>query len=240
MTNVTSPFATGPKLSELRGAYPRAQDVLEAAAESSRGRSILARLWISEGIPFAFKDCPSIYEGFRASLAKRLDIDIDSKQIGIAGSGRLGYSLAPSKWGKSYQLGKSDLDWFAVSRELFERLRKDFEQWRTDYENGKVEPKTKKERDYWNWNRDEVSERICKRGFVDSYRVPNYEQYGMFLAINSCLEGLQYKLKEVENAPYLPGKHLLSLRCYRDWPALEKQVGISLSRAVDTIEQRGC
>ena len=115
----------------LTGTYPRAQDLLEAAAVGQREKAILARLWISEGIPFAFRGCPGLYEEVRELLAKRLELD--AKQISVAGSGRLGYSLAPTKWGEPYGEVLSDLDLFAVSEGLFERLRQDFERWRDDY-----------------------------------------------------------------------------------------------------------
>ena len=65
-----------------------------------REKAILARLWISEGIPFAFRKCPGLYGEVRDSLAKGLELD--AKQISVVGSGRLGYSLAPKRWGTAY------------------------------------------------------------------------------------------------------------------------------------------
>ena len=79
-------FAIGPQLAKLSGAYPRAQHVLEAAAVGQREKAILVRLWISEGIPFAFRKCPGLYEEVRDSLAKGLELD--AKQISVVGSGR--------------------------------------------------------------------------------------------------------------------------------------------------------
>ena len=190
--------------------------------------AILARLWISEGIPFAFSECPWLYEDFRASIAERLDID--AKQISIAGSGRLGYSLAPKKWGEAYRPDSSDLDWFAVSDGLFERLCENFERWRADYASGEVKPDSERERYYWAKNRDETPSRL-ERGFVDSYRVPNWEQYGAFLATNRCLEDLSVKLLGQNEAPKPPGR--LTLRCYRDWRAYERQMTVSLQAVVD-------
>ena len=120
MAHGTKPFTIGPHLARLTGAYPRAPDVLQAASEGPREKAILARLWISEGIPFAFKNCPGLYEELRNSLARRLELD--AKQISVAGSGRLGYSLAPDRWGEPYEEVASDLDLFTVSEGLFRRL----------------------------------------------------------------------------------------------------------------------
>ena len=90
---------------------------------------------------------PWSYEEVRELLAKRLELD--AKQISVAGSGRLGYSLAPTKWGEPYGEVLSDLDFFAVSEGLFARLRQDFERWRDDYGRGEAHPRTENERDYW-------------------------------------------------------------------------------------------
>ena len=217
MANATRPFAFGPGLAKLIGPYPSPQDVLDAALEGRREKAILARLWISEGIPFAFRNCPGLYEDFRASLAERLELD--AKQINVAGSGRLGYSLAPKKWGEAYRPMKSDLDWFAVSEELFERLCENFERWRADYARCEVQPRTERQRNDWNANREETPKQI-RRGFVDSNRVPNWGRYGVFLAMNRRLENLRVKLQEADEAPKPP--RWLTLRCYRDWPAYER------------------
>lgn len=147
MAGTASPFAVGAQLAKLRGAYPSACDVLEAVSEGRRSTEVLARLWISEGIPFAFRNCPAIYEEFRAALAERLELD--AKQISVAGSGRLGYSLAPSKWGCPYRAESSDLDVFAVSDDLFRRLCEDFACWRADYAEGRIQPPTDVDRTNW-------------------------------------------------------------------------------------------
>ena len=228
MADTTRPFVISPGLAKLTGAYPSAQDVLEAASKGQREKAILARLWISEGIPFAFRNCPGIYEEFRASLADRLDID--AKHISVAGSGRLGYSLAPKKWGQAYQSLTSDLDWFAVSEGLFERLCRDFERWHAEYGHGEVTPETETERYYWDKNREETPNQIQK-GFIDSYRVPNFRRYAVFSATNRRLENLRVKLEEAEEAPNPPPR--LSLRCYRDWPAYEAQMAISLQAVIN-------
>ena len=221
-------FAIGPQLAKLKGAYPRPQDVLEAVAEGQREKAILARLWISEGIPFAFQRCPGLYEEVRDLLAKRLELD--AKQISVVGSGRLGYSLAPGKWGKPYEAVSSDLDLFAVSEGLFQRLREDFECWRDDYASGAAQPSKKTEQYYWNANSKETPKNI-RKGFIDSKRVPNRKSYGMFFAMNGCLAEIWIKLQKADEGP--KPQRRLTLRCYRDWPSYESQMTVSLRAVVD-------
>ena len=225
MADRTGAFVARPGLDKLTdaGAYPLPRDMLEAAEEGRREKAILARLWMSEGIPFAFRDCPGLYEDFRDSLAKRLKLD--AKQISVAGSGRLGYSLAPKKWGNRYQSVESDLDLFAVSEELFEGLREDFERWRDDYNHGEAQPRTEQERFYWSENQEGTPHNI-RNGFIDSKRVPNWKRYGAFSNMNRCLADLWHKLQKTDGGPK-PQKRL-SLRCYRDWPSYEGQMVINL------------
>ena len=227
MAKITKPFVINPGLAKLTATYPSPQDLLEAAAEGRRERAILARLWISEGIPFAFKECPSLYEEFRASLAEQLGID--AKEVSVAGSGRLGYSLVPNKWGNAYRPMTSDLDWFAVSQRLFERLREDFERWCADYDHGEIRAQTENDRKYWPANRSETPNQIS-RGFVDSKRVPNRERYGVFLGTNRCLYQLRLKLQKSNKAHESPKQW--TLRCYRDWGAYERQMNINLQEVV--------
>ena len=227
MVDDTRSFGVGTQLAKLKGAYPRPQDVLEAVAVGQREKAILARLWISEGIPFAFRRCPGLYEEVRALLAKRLELD--AKQISVVGSGRLGYSMAPSKWGKPYEEVSSDLDLFAVSEGLFQRLREDFECWRDDFSSGAAQPSTA-EQDYWNANSIETPKNI-RKGFIGSKRVPNREKYGEFFGMNGCLADIWIKLQNVDEGP--KPRESLTLRCYRDWPSYESQMTVSLQAVVE-------
>ena len=72
-------------------------------------RIALAQLWMTEGIPFAFVECPVLYDSVRLWLGKRLNVH--AKEISITGSGRTGESLNPQRTGKPFD-AKSDLDLF--------------------------------------------------------------------------------------------------------------------------------
>ena len=226
-------FRMNPLLAGLKGAYPASEDVLHAVGLGPRERSLLARLWVCEGIPFAFRDCPALYEEARTWLA--MGLELDPKEISMGGSGRLGYSLASNRWGEAYRLRSSDLDFFAVSERLFEGLRKDFLRWSDDYDNGAGEPVSEREGRYWATNRREAP-RSIERGFLDSWRVPNRPSYRFFSKANNRLAGLRVKLRETDAGPKPQGT--LTLRCYRDWRSYERQVTLSLKSAVDWNRNR--
>ena len=219
-------FRVGWRLAKLTGSYPPADEVLAGAGVGKRERVVLGRLWISEGIPFAFRKCPALYEEVRHWLAAGLELD--AKEISVRGSGRLGYSLAPERWGSPYRPESSDLDFFAVSESLFERLRGDFERWSADFTQGVVKP-SEGDRWYWEANRRGTPRNIG-RGFIDSWRVPNCPAYGHFSMMNHRLEGLSHRLRRTDLAPK-PRKEP-GLRCYKDWASYERQANVNLEAAV--------
>ena len=221
-------FRVDPPLAGLRDAYPASEEMLDSVRLGPRERSIVARLWVSEGIPFAFQECPALYEEARAWLAAGLEVD--SKEISIGGSGRLGYSLAPGRWGQPYRAGDSDLDLFTVSEQLFEKLRREFTQWSRDFEVGAVVPKPGREERFWRQNQRETPKRI-ERGFLNSWEVPNRRPYPNFSKTNDRLAGLRVRLHKTEVGPKPQGK--LSLRCYRDWRSFERQLNLNLKTAAD-------
>jgi hypothetical protein len=61
-----SPFISSQSILNLRKAFPDAEALGAAVRGGKRhGQEILARLWLTEGIPFAFQDNPSVYEEMR-------------------------------------------------------------------------------------------------------------------------------------------------------------------------------
>ena len=233
--NGTVAFRIKPPLAALSSAYPASEDVLRAVALGPRERSVVARLWISEGVPFAFRECPALYEEARTWLAEPLGLN--PKEISMGGSGRLGYSLTPAKWGNAYCPRSSDLDVFAVSERLFDGLRRDFENWSDDHDNGAVVPISEKERKCWLANRQEGPGCI-KRGFLDSWRVPNRTTYPVFFKINNRLASLRAKLLKTGAGP--KPQRWLALRCYRDWRSYERQLSLNLETAANRNRNRAC
>lgn len=139
LEKVMEALKVSPHLEEIMGTYPDAKLIHKVAINGSESARIaLARLWLSEGIPYAFKDCPGVYEEMRSWTGSRLSIN--PKEISISGSARLGQSLAPQKLGKKFD-EKSDLDIFIVSHDLFERLKEDYNKRAYDFESGALEDK---------------------------------------------------------------------------------------------------
>ncbi|NOR81533.1 MAG: hypothetical protein GQ529_11995 [Methyloprofundus sp.] len=176
---------------------------------------------MSEGIPYAFKDCPGVYESVRSWLAIRLDIN--PKEVNITGSARIGQSLAPKKMGKPFGEG-SDLDLFIISSELFDKLKIDFNEWSFDYESNKVIASNDREDGFWKNNLHRCPKNIS-RGFIDSNVIPNHDKYTYAKNIAQTMYLLKEKLDVTNSAPKVCHA---SVRCYRSWDSYVRQVSLGL------------
>jgi len=82
--------------------------------------------YLFRGVPFAFRERPEEYNILLEHIATSLDVPRTS--ITLVGSGRIGFSLNPDKFGASFS-DKSDLDILVVSDLWFDRIWLDFLRW---------------------------------------------------------------------------------------------------------------
>lgn len=216
-------FKVSTHLSAFLDSYPDARSLVNAATNGGQHSKIaIARLWLSEGIPFAFKSRPALYESVRAWLGTRLDVD--PKEINVTGSARIGQSLAPKKIGTNFG-EHSDLDLFVVSQSLFDRMKVDFNHWSYQFEGGLIRPSNERERTFWVDN-NQRGPNLIQRGFLDSHIVPNHEAYPTMKTIAQTMWLLKSKLDITDGAPIIKSA---SVRCYKDWGSFVRQMVISLS-----------
>lgn len=214
------PFKVSSHLRGMVSAYPEAKLISDAAKHGGESaRQAIARQWLSEGIPFAFKECPGIYESIRSWVGTRLNID--PKELNVTGSARLGQSLSPSKLGKPFGNG-SDLDIFIISSELFEQLKNDFNQWSYDFESEAISASNDGERLLWKANLNRGPKNIA-RGFIDSNIVPNRDRYRNVVNVAQTMYLLKMKLDVTPEAPKFS---YASVRCYKSWASYVQQISL--------------
>ena len=218
-----TPFEVPQSMETFADTCPSARDLLAIANEGgSDACAALARTWISEGIPVAFKDCPAVYDSMRVWLADRLCIH--AKQIGLTGSARLGSSFVAQKAGKPFG-PSSDLDLFVISESLFAAYRADFFTWRDDFRSGRVAAHNAIEQRYWNNNVVETPRNI-KRRFIDvGRRIPSRRQYK---AAQQTLNAMSQLVRKLKATPRSPSPVKASVRCYEDWESFVVQMSLSL------------
>ena len=218
------PFEIVESMSALKSHYPDARTLINAAHEGGwQARVALAQLWLTEGIPFAFSECPALYASIRSWLGTKLDVH--AKEISIVGSARLGESLNPEKIGTPFNK-ESDLDLFVVSGRLFNQLRNEFNVWSNDYESGVIKPRHEKEKSYWMENKEGGMETI-DRGFIDAKMIPTWDRYQTSQRTADCMWRLVEKLKSTANSPK---PREASIRCYVDWDSAVKQISLNLRK----------
>ncbi len=225
--SMLKPFTIDPQLSHLPTPFPAPEDLRLALSQRVRRTTeMVVRLWLTEGVPFAFQSCPAIYEDVRGWLSSRLKVH--PKQITLVGSARIGYSLAPPpQFGKPFG-GHSDLDLSVVSTELFEQITEAFAMFRGAFLRGSEVPTNDYEQSMWR-NNLTFAEKNIPRGFLDASKLPNRPAYAVSRNINQAMWALVRKLEVTAGAPTV---RRASTRIYRDWPSLIAQVALNLTTAV--------
>lgn len=221
---MTQPFATDPRLSSH---FPSPEELRTLVAGAPRAaREIVARLWLTEGLPSAFVPSPAAYEDLRGWLGSRLGVH--PKEVTVIGSARIGYSLAPPPYfGRPFS-PRSDLDLSIVSGDLFQRVSLAFSNFVVDYRGGVVTPRNQSERGHWDENLA-FGERNIPRGFFDPNKVPNFDRYPVVQKINQSMWAL---VKRLEVTPDAPQVRRASTRVYRDWKSFIEKVSFNLKAAL--------
>ncbi len=211
---------------QLKTAYPDPADWKTKGQIRKRDVFRFARLWMTEGIPYAFVDKPAVYELAREAFADRLHVH--PKEVSISGSGRLGFSLASTKFGKPYVSARSDFDLFLVSAAWFSKLKSDAELFVARFSSGLAAPRNEPERTFWEDNVVRIPDHIS-RGFVNQAYVPSFDRYPNAQACYAACISFQ-RIVSAELSAELVRR--VSVRVYRDWEAVESQIGGSLVYAL--------
>lgn len=206
----------------LSEAYP-APETLRQVASRLAYQEVegTGRQWLTEGVPFAFRGCPLLYEALRSWYARELSLD--AKDVTLVGSGRLGYSLSPKAFGRPFG-PRSDLDLAVVSQSLFATLTDEFNAWLGRYQSGEARPTNPSESFYWSENATWVPHNLAA-GFVDSYKIPLRQSYPTARKVEDANSRLFLKLKVTTQAPSIKR---VTLRVYRRWSVLTGRLGSTL------------
>jgi hypothetical protein len=150
-------------------------------------------------------------------------LNVHAKEIGVAGSARLGTSLAPNQLGKPFDRD-SDLDLFVVSADAFGRLQEEFRRWSFDFEDGSIVPANEREKGFWQDN-NLRGPKLIQRGFLDQKMIPNRKGYPITQMMSEAMYLLTQKLKITASAP-TPER--ASIRCYSSWDSFVRQMTLNL------------
>jgi hypothetical protein len=177
------------------------------------------RLWLSEGIPFAFKSNPFQYEKVRTFIGKKLDIN--PKEITIIGSARTGIAFDPNNFGRIFS-PNSDHDFSLISEPLFEACRDAFQRWEIDYKSGNIQAVGIRQQRYWEDSIPRLPKNI-KKGFLDPHKIPSrYAPIDRITALETSISKT-FAL------------HKPSFRVYRNWDSFIEQGKFSLKTLTSNL-----
>ncbi len=207
------PFYVTDSAKRLAGVYPPSEVVGEALKRITREEKFgFMRLWLAEGIPFAFSGLPMIYEAVR----------------------RIGYSMSPlPAFGRPF--GKhSDLDLNIIEQQLFSKLEKDYRTWKDDVDTGAVKPRNASEARHWPENIRVLRINLAM-GFVDPYMIPSYFKYGTAQMIGQTAWLVLSRMKITSGAPDV---RRVSVRVYRDWNSFSSRMELNLHHTLRSLVRR--
>ncbi|THF84606.1 hypothetical protein [Cohnella fermenti] len=229
---MVKPFELSEQISTIHGQYLSPDTLLHSLLNSTDSeKKSIVRLWITEGIPYVFRNNPMIYEQVRTWLSAQLGIN--EKEITIIGSARTGYSLSSfPNYGAEYNSG-SDLDFSIISMDLFEKLTGDFNCWISDYSNDKVNPKNDEEEKYWKLNKNGVPNQI-KRGFIDHNKIPYKNTYPTAQNLGQTMYLLNERIRLTKNAPFTKKA---SIRIYKNWDSFIRQLMINIEFMLQSVNR---
>lgn len=205
-----------PELEEFR-------EVLKAAGKYDL--EAIARLWLSEGIPYAFRETAGIYDELRFWLACRLGVN--GKDVTIVGSGRIGFSMSPRKFGATFG-DNSDLDLSVVNLCLFEKCSREAQKFKEDFVSGELRGSDTQNN---NWaDTIKYLDNNLRSGFVDTFKIPAGKLSApTILSIKDSMYRAGEMLKVTNGVPVFTK---VTARVYRDWDALVERVAFNLGSAV--------
>jgi hypothetical protein len=216
---------------EVRGVYTSGVTFMDAypALKPIEYDSYL-RHYISNNTPFIFEKRPLLGEMISQYLADKLRID--PADVKIIGSAKTGFSMDPSNYGRPFGV-LSDLDFALINEELFSKAIDEFSLWATRYEGGKEQPLNEREKMYWEENKVLVANNI-KKGFIDSYKIPNRESYPIVRNLNSALSLIFLNLRQQQHISI----KRVSARIYKNKISYYKRIRLNTQHIFELVGKK--
>jgi len=220
-------FVLTPDTINLKELYPDSFFLKDIYAKTKPAERLgIIRLWITEGIPYAFREHPLLYEEIRDFIAKR--VNVHTKDITIVGSARIGYSLSKDEWGRPFNIN-SDFDFTIVSNDLYKKIVHEFQRWVKDIELKQVLPEDVREMGRWLYNIQYLDEKILT-GFIQMKLIPYHINYPTVKKCHDTIWLLKKRLQSTQTAPRVSDA---SIRVYSNWKACINQLRINFNSALN-------
>lgn len=193
----------------------------------SEKQSYIVHYIVNNGT-YLFREKPILFERIVQYLAENLKIP--PTNIKLIGSAKTGFTISSEQYGKPYISENSDLDFSIFDEGLFDKLKNEFANWLNQYKSGELRSSNPTQEKYWKSNSETVPNNI-KRGFIDTYKIPNYDQ---FIAAKRCNNSMSLIVHYLNNSYSIKTKGA-SLRVYRNWDVFIKQLKLNTEHVVKQL-----
>jgi hypothetical protein len=190
----------------------------------TKKNSLINFLFISN-FCFAFKSKPIIYEQLTQYMSDKFNVN--KTNIVLIGSAKTGFAVDPSTYGKSFS-ENSDLDFAIIDRVLYENCVKNFKLWKIKTENNEYTESQKNR--FWSDSQNNLKYQI-KKGFIDTYKIPNFYEFETTQRINQSLSLIVLNLERYQNIKVKEA----SARIYKDWESFQKQLRLNIQDVLGKI-----
>jgi hypothetical protein len=158
-------------LTLLSGTKTPSSDEFKRLVTSIDSHSVLAKVFILEGVPFVFASGPMKYMIFREQVAERFEVG--SQDVCIVGSAKLGFSPAPTdKFGTPFA-ETSDVDVVIISDTLFHHGSRELFRYLT----GELKRKYDDDTPHGDYESDDVIPNTAGRSVRDALRNYVYQNF---------------------------------------------------------------
>lgn len=188
-------------------------------------KSYLSHLVVNN-VSYAFKSKPLLYEQIAQYLADKMEVS--KNQIKLVGSAKTGFSVSPQPtYGRKFN-ENSDLDFAIIDETLFSRAITDYKLWKKNFTDGKY-PKELHNK-YWIDNLENLKHQN-NRGFIDTYKIPNYIEFSTTQTLNNSLSLIVNNLERHHNIKVKNA----SARIYKDWKTFTKQLRLNTESVLEKV-----
>lgn len=189
-------------------------------------RKSLLNFLVISNFCYAFKSKPIIYEQTTQYISDKFSIS--KYQIILLGSAKTGFAIDPNNYGRKFS-ENSDLDFAIINEKLFNDSVKDFKLWKAKTDDNQYDEKVKNR--FWPDNQNNLKHQI-KRGFIDTYKIPNFIEFTTTQQINQSLSLIVVNLQKYQNIKVKEA----SVRVYKDWNTFHRQLRINIESVLEKVQ----
>lgn len=194
---------------------------------SAGERASLLNFLIISNFCHAFRIKPIVYEQVTQYISDKFGVA--KSNILLIGSARTGFAIDPKNYGRKFS-EESDLDFAIIDQELFQKSVLDFKQWKDGSEKNKYSQEVINQYKYWNDNLNNLKFQV-KKGFLDTYKIPNFSEFVTTQPINNSLALIVINLKQYQNIKVREA----SARIYKDWATFQKQLRLNIEDVLTSL-----